>query len=243
MTKTRDTILNGAVVLVQPAAGFRAGLDSLLLAACVDAAPSARVLDLGCGAGGALLPLAWRRPDLNLTGVDADPDMVALCREGVAANAVELRCDVQTADACALPDEWENRFDAVMSNPPYFEPGRASEPGAGKHSAYIASLNLSDWLGAMLRVTRPRGTIYLIHRAAELATILARLDRRAGEITVLPIRPCPGAQAKRVLIRARKDLRRGPVRLLDGLTLSASRGGGPTPRHGDVLAGQALAWC
>ena len=242
MNTTRDTVLNGAVVLVQPETGFRAGLDSLLLASAVEAAPSACLLDLGCGAGGAMLPLAWRRPDLTLTGIDADPDMLALCRQGIAANGVETRCDVLEADARSLPAEWENRFDGVFSNPPFFEAGRTSQPGPGKQAAYIGSLTLSDWLGVMLHVTRPRGAVYVIHRAAELASILAVLDRRAGEIEILPVRAHPGAEAKRVLIRARKGLRRGPVRLLEGLTLAPERGGAPTPRYGEVLAGQALAW-
>ncbi|HRD29600.1 MAG TPA: methyltransferase, partial [Caulobacter sp.] len=44
---TEDRLLDGRVSLRQPARGYRAGMDAALLAAACDAAPGARVLDVG----------------------------------------------------------------------------------------------------------------------------------------------------------------------------------------------------
>lgn len=52
---TVDRVLDGRVVIAQPADGYRVAIDPVLLAAAVDAAPGARVLDLGCGVGTAAL--------------------------------------------------------------------------------------------------------------------------------------------------------------------------------------------
>jgi len=53
---------------------------------------SARVVDVGCGAGRLLLPIAALRPDLRLTGVDISPGDVALASRGAAerGSAVEV---------------------------------------------------------------------------------------------------------------------------------------------------------
>jgi len=77
----------------------------------------------------------------------------------------------------------------------------------------------------MLFALRPKGTFLMIHRAAELARILSLLERQAGDICVLPIRSFSGADAKRVIVRARKGLRPGPMRLLAGIDLYKRKGG------------------
>jgi tRNA1(Val) A37 N6-methylase TrmN6 len=94
----------------------------------------------------------------------------------------------------------------------------------------------------MLFATSARGTLLLIHRAAELARILARLDKQAGEICVLPVRPYPSAPANRVLVSARKGLRSGDVKLLAGLDLHVEKGGALTERAEEVMQGARLDW-
>jgi HAD superfamily hydrolase (TIGR01662 family) len=74
------------------------------------------------------------------------------------------------------------------------------------------------------------------------ARLLELLGPRTGEIEILPVRPAPGAVAGRVLVRARKGLRRGPVTLYDGLTLHDVAGGPGTSRAADALRGGALEW-
>ena len=239
---TEDFLLAGKVRLFQPARGFRAGTDSVLLAAALAAETKGEILEMGCGAGAALLCAAHRLSSARFTGLEKDADMAALARRGVAANGRADVVEIVEGDAGALPPDWENRFDLVFSNPPYFEAGRASTPGPGKEDAYTESLSLEDWLGAMLYAARPRAPIILIHRAAELARIVTHLDRRAGEITILPVRPYPGAEARRILVRARKGLRRGNVRLLAGICLHGAKGGTLDEQAAGILQGAHLDW-
>ena len=65
-------------------------------------------------------------------------------------------------------------------------------------------------------------------KVIELARILAIIERQTGEITVQPVHAYPGADAKRVLVRARKGLRSGPMRLLEPLYLYHAKGGEQT---------------
>lgn len=225
MEVTEDAFFGGKVTVFQPKTGFRAGTDSVLLAAGLDTGAKGEALELGTGAGAALLMAAYRVPGMSFTAVELDPAMATLARDGAAQNGFSNRVQVLDRDVDALPRSWENRFDLVFSNPPFFSSGSIQAPGEGKTAAYLESVTLDDWLDGKLFTLRPKGTLVMIHRAADLSRILSLLDRRVGEITVLPIHSYPGQDAKRILIRARKGLRPGPLRLVDGLHLYETKGG------------------
>ena len=89
----------------------------------------------------------------------------------------------------------------------------------------METVPLKDWIGQMLHVLKPRGRFVMIHRASELARILALIEHRTGQIEVMPVRSYPGADAKRVIVRARKGLRSGAMRLLDGINIYKEKGG------------------
>ena len=222
---TQDALLGGRIQIYQPRTGFRAGTDSILLAAALDQAFSGHALEVGCGSGGALLPALYRLPEARITGLEIDPKMAELAQTGLAENGFGTRAEIVIGDAAELDHTWQNQFDMVFSNPPYFPPGAIPAPGDGKATAYLESVPLKDWIQAMLFALRPKGTFMMVHRGAELARILSVLDRQSGEISVLPIHSYPGEDAKRVLVRARKGLRPGPLRLLEPRYIYAEKGG------------------
>lgn len=239
---THDRFLNGAVTVVQPARGYRAGMDAVLLAASLAANDGDTLLEAGCGAGAALLCAAHRLSAAAFTGVERDAGALALAEEGIGANGFGGRVCLMVHDVGERPADLENAFDQSFSNPPFFEPGAVRAPAEGRKAAYLAETPLKAWLLFMHHVTRPGGRITLIHRAAALADLLEILASRTGEIEVLPIRPAPGAPAGRVIVRARKGLRRGPVTLYDGLALHDVAGGPASARAAEALKGGALEW-
>lgn len=240
---TEDRLLDGRIRLRQPARGYRAGMDAALLAAACDARPGERVLEAGCGAGGALLAAAWRRPEARFSGLERDPAMAALARENVTLNALEERVTVLEGDvqagfrALALPV-----FDAVMANPPFFDdPGELKPPAPEKTGAWMADGGLAAWTGFLIKAVREGGTITLIHRADRLADLLALLAPKAGSFRVRPVQPFPDVPAKRVIVRAIKT-GKAPLVLLPPLVLH-DREGGHSAAAEDILRGrQALGW-
>ncbi len=239
---SHDRFLGGAVTVVQPVEGYRAGMDAVLLAASLQAKGGARLAEAGCGAGAALLCAAHRLADCTFVGFEREAGALAFAREGVAANGFSGRVDARSHDVADRLAEDENAFDQSFSNPPYFEPGAVRAPAAGKTAAYLAETPMKAWVLFLHHITKPGGRITMIHRAAALGDLLELLGPRTGEIEVLPIRPAPGAEAGRVLVRARKGLRRGPLRLYDGLALHESAGGPLTARAQASLNGAALEW-
>lgn len=217
---TRDAFLSGRVMAWQPKAGYRAGMDAVMLAAAVPALPGETVLDLGCGVGAAALSLCARVPGVRVTGVELQPAYAALARRNAAENGAAF--EAVEGDVAALPAALRAQiFDHVMTNPPYFrrDPGTgARDPG--RETALGEGLPLADWIGAGIRRLRSDGWLTVIHRAARLPAILAALDARMGSVRVRPLAPRTGREALTVIVQARKG-GRAPFRLLAPLVLHA----------------------
>ncbi len=239
---TYDRFLGGAVTVVQPARGYRAGMDAVLLAASLSAKTGESLAEAGSGAGAALLCAVHRLDGCHFTGFERDPAAITLAGQGIATNAFAARADIRTHDIAERPSALENVYDQSFSNPPFFDPAAVRAPAPGKENAYLAETPLKAWILFLHHVTKPGGRITLVHRAAALADLLELLNPRTGEIEVLPIRPTPGAAAGRVLIRARKGLRRGPVTLYDGIALHDVAGGPFSTRAAACFEGAALEW-
>ncbi len=215
---TCDAFLGGRVQVWQPAQGYRAGIDPVLLAAAVPARAGARVLDLGCGVGTAALCLGARVAGLDLTGVELQPDYADLARRNAAQNDLPLR--VVTADLRALPpDVTGAAFDHVLTNPPYFDRAHGS-PAAdpGRETALGEALSMSVWLDTALRRVKPGGTLTLVQRMERLPDALAAVSHRLGACQVLPVAARAGQPAGLFLLHGVKG-RRTPFRLCPPLVL------------------------
>lgn len=213
---TRDRLIGGRLALWQPRAGYRAATDPVLLAAAVAARPGQGVLELGCGAGAALLALGLRVPGLALTGVERQPAYAALARRNAEANGLQAR--IIEADLARLPPEVRRPFDQVLMNPPWFDPADPAAADPGRDAAQREETPLAVWIAAGLSRLAPGGWLSVIHRAERLPEILAALGGRAGAVAVRPLAPRAGRPAGRVLVQARKGAR-APFRLLAPLVL------------------------
>lgn len=242
---TRDVFLDGRLHLWQPKAGYRAATDPLFLAAAVPAKAGQSVLELGCGAGLALLALGWRVPGLALSGVERQADYAALARRNLAENAIVAH--VETADLAALPAGLRRGFDHVICNPPYYPPSATAAADPGRAAALREETPLADWIAVGVRRLKSGGWLTLIHLAERLPAILTALDGPAGGIAVRPLTSRADRAAGRVLVQARKGAR-GPFRLLAPLVL---HDGAAHVRDGDDFSaaaravlrdGQVLGW-
>lgn len=244
MTITDDVILNGRVRLRQTSDGYRAGMDAALLAAACDAPPRSRVLDAGCGPGAVMLAAAVRRPQAQFVGLDIDEAALDLARENIALNRLGERISVQRGDvngrfsALGLP-----LFDAVLSNPPFFDdPSALRGPAPARTKAWITPEGLERWIAFLVKAVRDGGTITLIHRADRLDDVLGALSHRAGSFRIRPVQPFAGTPAKRVLVRAVRS-GKAPLVLLPPVTLHERGGAKHTPEAEAILRGEAdLGW-
>jgi tRNA1(Val) A37 N6-methylase TrmN6 len=222
-------------------AGHRSGFEPVLLAALVPARPGQSVLEVGCGAGAALLCLGARVAGLEACGVEWHDALVELANENFRANG-HNNFTALRGNATALPFA-PDQFHHVMVNPPWFDTGSTPSPDASRTLAHhIAPGGLAAWVAELLRVLRTRGTISLILPANRFAEACAALKGPCGGITLLPLWPRGEQPAKMVLLRARKGSRE-PDMILPGLVLHDDHGITPAAcavlRDGAGLTGAA----
>lgn len=242
---TVSHLLGGRVKVMQPMKGYRIGMDgALLAAACAGLETRGRALELGCGAGGALLSLKARCPDLAVTGIEREPVYAELARRNAALNGMDVRIVEGNIGAGfrafspPLP-----RFDLVFSNPPYFDdPTLLRAPHTAKRPAWIADDGLQAWLDFAVAAARDGGEIVFIHRADRLGDILTGLSAKAGSFRVRAIQPFADSDAKRVIVAA-KRLGKAPLRLLPPVVLHDNGERKHTPEVEAILRGEAvLGW-
>ena len=220
MQTTEGTLLGGRVRYTQPAQGYRTGIEPVLLAASIPAAPGQTVLEAGCGAGAGLLCLAHRVPGLIGFGIERDPATAALARDNLAANGAPYT--VLTADITALPASPPSALPAIdhaFANPPWHDPAGTPPPDARRAAAtHRDAGGLAPWIEALAAALRPGGTLTLALPASLAAEAITLLHQaRLPQQTLIPLWPRQGQPAKLILLRAAST--RGPTRIGPGLTL------------------------
>lgn len=75
--------------------------------------PGHKVLDLGCGTGTLAMMVKEAQPQADVTGLDADPEMLDMALEKSASKNIDLKFDVGFTDKLPYPDA---SFDRVMSS-------------------------------------------------------------------------------------------------------------------------------
>ncbi len=230
-------VLDHKVRLLQAGDGFRTSMDSVFLAAACPAITGDRILDMGCGVGGASFCLLWRVAGASITGVDIQEDHIDLARQNIALNNMDGRTDFVAGDIRDF--KAAERFDHVICNPPYLEAGTYTVSSLEKKATALGhdgtDVVLKDWIDAGWAAIKSGGSFTMIHRADMTDKIVLGLGKRFGAIEIIPLWPRAGEEAKRVIIRAIKD-RKTPSRLHAGIVLHEGTDG-YTQEADDVLRG------
>lgn len=213
---TDDKFLMGRLRLLQPARGYRAATDPVLLAAACPARAGESVLDLGCGAGAAALCLGARVPGVVLAGLEVQPEYADLVRRNAERNGMAM--EVVEGDLTAMPRGLRRDFDHVIANPPYYDAGGSPSPVAARDRALRVATPIAAWVAAAGARLRPGGWLTMIFATPCLPEALAALPPKLGSAMVLPLEPRLGRAPPRVILQARKG-GRAAFRLLAPFTL------------------------
>ena len=89
--------------------------------------PAPRIVDVGTGSGAIAVALAHALPQAHVTAIDISPAALSVARRNAERNAVATR--IRWVEGDLLTPLLQERFDAVVSNPPYIaEAERATLP-------------------------------------------------------------------------------------------------------------------
>lgn len=105
--------------------------------------PGQRVLDLGCGTGTLDLLIKSKHPDVDVVGLEPDPEILAIARKKASKSGAGIRFDMGYADQLPYPDA---SFDRVVSSLVFHHL---------RHNAKVRAF------GEVVRVLRPHGELHL----------------------------------------------------------------------------------
>ena len=232
---TLDRFLDGCIAAEQPKHGFRAGHDTVLLAAAIP--PGRKILELGSGTGIASLCYAWRARDAVVNGYEIDPDLVEIANANAARNGMGERVNFTAGDICTLADLGEE-FEHAFFNPPFHPAVGTESPGAARNSAKRdPGSMIADWTETALRAVRPQGTVTAILRFDRVPEMLAAGKGKSA--AVFPFYPRRGAEPKRAIVRITAG-KHGPARNCSGLILHRADGGNTQEAEAILRRGASL---
>lgn len=139
--------------LNQDGAVHPVGMDSVLLGAW--GAGGARILDIGTGTGAIALMMAQRFPAAEVLGLDVHADTLDCAQRNVAASPWADR--IRLWHGAVQDFQPDARYNAVLSNPPYFSETTVSPDTERRLGRHIASLRPGDLIDAVLRAMSAEG--------------------------------------------------------------------------------------
>jgi release factor glutamine methyltransferase len=104
------------------------------------------------------LALKSERPDLDVVGVDVDPDALDVAR----ANGLHLGLEVEFVQSDLLAGLSGRRFDAVLANLPYVAADTALPPDVGCYEPARALFAGADGLDVIRRLVAQTGDVPLV---------------------------------------------------------------------------------
>ena len=142
---------------------MKVGTDGVLLGAWARLEPChRRVLDIGTGTGLIALMAAQRTEEwgAKVVGVEIDPSAVEDARANVAASEWSERVEIVVSP---IQDySAEEKFDHILSNPPYFVASLLSPDAARTTARHTTSLTFDQLAASASGLLAPEGSLSLV---------------------------------------------------------------------------------
>jgi tRNA1(Val) A37 N6-methylase TrmN6 len=206
--ETIDSILGGALTLVQPRNGYRFSIDSILLGRFVHARPRDRVLELGAGCGviSVMIAALWRPREI--VAIEIQPDLADMATRNATLNGLDaLRVINVDLRARRIDGLAPASCDLVVANPPYraLRSGRASPNPERRIARDESAATMADFVAAAKRFAANGAKVAFVFdasRSAELLRCMAAHTLEPKRIRF--VHPRADAPATTILVEARK---------------------------------------
>jgi len=177
---------------------MKVGTDGVLIGAwCRLPQGECRILDIGTGSGLMAVMAAQRCAGARITGIDIDPDCVEQARGNAAASPWGDRI---TIERCPLQEFYATeKFDAAISNPPYFVDSLLPPDAARTSARHTVALTFDDIVSGAVRNLHPHGILSLILPPAEMERFRAAAHGRLFPQRICDVRSTPSGGVKRVM--------------------------------------------
>lgn len=185
--------LTGSWRIFQRLKGHRYSLDDLATAwyaaEVVQGRQVRRAADIGCGIGSVLMMVAWRLPQAQMIGVEAQELSMGLARRSLRYNGIQHRVQVRHGDLRDPEMITEGPvFDLVTGTPPYIPVGDGvmSDKEQCAPCRFELRGGIEDYCLTASRILAPQGRFVVCQSSAQLQRVLDSAE--AASLSVLSYR-------------------------------------------------------
>ena len=146
---------------------MKVGTDGVLLGAWADVEGAKHILDMGTGSGLIALMVAQRNHKAQIEAIDIDEGAVLQARKNIDASPWRGRIEVALSDANSYTSS--QRFDHIVSNPPFFTTTLLSPDERRAMARHCSTLSYDDIITTAERLLVPEGRLSLILPTSEAA--------------------------------------------------------------------------
>ena len=119
---------------------MKVGTDGVLLGAWAPIEGVQKALDIGTGSGLIALMLAQRNENVVVDAVELDTDAAEQAQENFIESMWAERLQVVNQNIIEFSEQAANKYDLIVSNPPYFEPAVLCRDEKRDQARYTATL-------------------------------------------------------------------------------------------------------
>lgn len=184
--------------IVQDGCAMKVGTDGCLLGGWFDCSQSRNILDVGSGSG-LIAIMAAQRCNATVTGVEIDSDAAIQATENVNNSPWSDRIRIINEDLLSYTTA--ERFDTIVSNPPYFVNSLKCDNDARTTARHSDTLSNNDFFRKCKELLTEEGKISIII-PSDISTDWQEVAKSNGFHTsrITHIKTTPDKMAKRVLI-------------------------------------------
>ena len=146
--------------VAQDRCAMKISTDAVLLGSLVQSDTPKQILDIGTGTGVISLMLAQRFPQASLTALELDPEAASQAKDNCQQSPFSERLTVLQGRFQDFPVE--QRFDLLVSNPPFFPDHLPSIDPKRQQALHTDSLSFEELLQKASQLLAPSGSFWVI---------------------------------------------------------------------------------
>jgi len=200
-----DDLWRGELKILQKKAGFKYGIDAVVLAQFVELKSHQSVLDIGTGSGIIPILLGAKYPDAHISAIEIQAEYAEMAQRSVAMNQLD-NVTITEGDAKELVELFgKEAFDVVVTNPPYFDKTILSHRRDKAIARSEILITLKELIDQAAQVLKPRGSLYMIYHPGRLSELMSLLSQNRLEPKLLRlIHPSLNKESNMLLLKATK---------------------------------------
>ena len=180
MSKTHFKFKQFAVT--QEKSAMKISTDAVVLGAISGKGTAAQILDIGLGTGVVALMLAQRFPKAKITGVELDQEAWTEAKANAADSPWANRMDFKQMSFQDFFDSCTDKFDLIVSNPPYFPDHLKSKDAQRNLALHNDALPFAELAEGVSKLLSPEGQFWVILPPRQME----ELEAEAGSVGLYP---------------------------------------------------------